>query len=613
VWFSVFCLLLLIAIVYFIGIQGLFSALIMLVCTLVALVATFSCYEYVAAEWISGWSGFVDYALAISFGGIFGLTLIVLRVAADMVIRRAGLLPAIVDRAGAVAIGIPVGLLVTGVVAITAQLMPWGPAFLGFQRIDPETGEENGIWLAPDAFTVEVAKYSSAGVFSGGREFEALHPDLLKEIGWSRTAPLGVRRYAPTGSLTVKAAGVEGVAYTKKKATGRNRTPDYDLVKPAPGYHWIGIRASLSSEALPEGQGARHTRYQVRLVGFDDSGKPFRTQYPVIGMVDHEPGQSGDWIIIDGAKVYEPQSSSELAWLFEVPLGFVPEFIEYKFGARAPITPQMLESDKDVTPDPEDIASALEKEREQELLRQSRESRRADRPRARLPERAGSTDDEGDDQPSRPSRPRRAVSSSTSEKRPSGDRVSGSRVQNDGDSHFGDDLPMVMTDYEESDTEFEGNGVLKLGHLTGFVEDQGVDSPDDPIDRFYVPANQQLFQLYVSTLHAKSLPGRALSQVVKTLQQYKVTDSSGNSYPAVGQFAIADVDGDRVIEVQYYPEYAETGVRSIRPFELIQNRHLEGDYEQAILFLVPSGVTIVEYSGGRTAEPLDKYNFVAPN
>jgi hypothetical protein len=112
-----------------------------------------------------------------------------------------------------------------------------------------------------------------------------------------------------------------------------------------------------------------------------------------------------------------------------------------------------------------------------------------------------------------------------------------------------------------------------------------------------VPQDQRLLHLSISKLQARSGMGKILSQVVGTIENYFVTDAGGNRYEVVGKYAIANVNGTDVMELQYFGG-AEGGAGRMRPFDRIKEANLKGEYGFVLLFLVKPGAHITGFSSG---------------
>ena len=154
------------------------------------------------------------------------------------------------------------------------------------------------------------------------------------------------------------------------------------------------------------------------------------------------------------------------------------------------------------------------------------------------------------------------------------------------------------------------DGELISGHVISTLETSGAG---EPLRRLQVPEGKALLRLDVVNLRAGSLLGRAKSFAVKTVRNYLVTDDSGTQYKICGQIAVADVGGQRIMEVQYFPEVIGS-LGGVRDFQRIKDRNLQGNYELYFLFVVDSGRRITRFSTAGEAGGVDisDLNLVAP-
>ena len=98
-WLSIIFLAAIVVVAMKVSAQGLFGAFIMLVLSICCLGVSFGLYEWLAATLIApNWKP--DYALPIALGVLFGIPLVILRILFDRLIRRACLLPNLVDKIG---------------------------------------------------------------------------------------------------------------------------------------------------------------------------------------------------------------------------------------------------------------------------------------------------------------------------------------------------------------------------------------------------------------------------------------------------------------------------------------------------------------------------------
>lgn len=611
--------------------HGFFSALIMTVLTLCCCAAAVGFHDYVAVNYLAEyWKP--DFAHPLALGLLFGIPLLLLRLAFDNLIKRSCLLPAWIDRIGAGICGLVTSLVVVGMMAVCVEMVPFGSeGFLGFSRVPAVTmtaamakdappvnpdARESELWLMPDRFALAAASLMSGGVFSDERAFYADYPDYVRAIGWTNSAPLGVSRSAKPKSISI--VSTEAVPNVFRETwgppAGKERGPStYEPIEPKGGHEFRVLRVALSGKARDERKSHVFTLRQFRLVGKDASGLP--VQYSPIAMqqqsatdpVNHHvkvlKGRSGDIPVVD-EPVGPRDTNDQVEVVFELPKGLVPSFLEYKLGSRAAVSftqsaprPSGGEAAPPPTPAPSGSTETNPAE--------------APAPSGRRPRGGGSNPT-----PSNPPTGNPAPSSgSAGETVPNsgrGGNVRGATALS-GQSGFSDALPLEMKDYRQlKDTQIE-RSTLKNGHLVGEVEKQGSGSAV-PVRKFEVPEDKRLLQLHTQKLQARSGLGRAMTFASSTVQSYTVTDALGNQYPVVGKYGIANVNGTRYVEVQYFPEQTQL-VGGFGKFDRIKDDDLKGDYQFVLLFLVDPGKQIVGFSTGGSAsraDDLTEENLVAP-
>jgi len=584
-WLSLFLILLIAAVTYFIAIQGLFSALIMCVFTVLCCAFAFGIHEYVALEYLIQWKP--DFAIPLSLVLSFAVPLIILRSAADALLRRSCLIASIFDRVGGAVFGFLSAMIIVGVLAVAMQALPFGESFLGFRRVDPSAEKftadsENELWLTPDRFAVGLALTMSNGIFSGQRAWQQDHPDFVQEVGWSQTAPREVRCFVPRSAVTFVSAIEERYVHAVKRGAAEdpNRPKDAASAEVAkPGRKFVAVRLKPGGDAQDTDGKQRFCPYQVRLVGQDSRGTV--QQYHPFAVMDSEGATKGRYVreISDpkGAKpaatgLYAPDREGNVNVLFDLPESFAqdvlkspkgrePIFVEYKMGARAEIrqaAPPPVEPPPDAGP--------------------------------------GDKTKSADAQPGAP-------------RNPTG-RTHGANVD---DAKFTNELPQLLTKYNTvGDAEIQ-NGVMHSGYINANLDDQG-PGPGQAVKQFQVPQGKALLRMDMVNVKAGSLLGKAKSFAVKTVENYIITTDGGGQYKICGQIAVANVGNERMIEVQYFPEAAGT-VGGVRPFERIKDSHMTGSgYELYFLFLIDSGRKVVTFktTGGAGGADLSDMNLVAP-
>ncbi len=576
-WLSLFLVALLLATTYILTIYGMIGAIIMCVLVLACASLAFGTYEWVAFSFLVGPLG--DLAPAVALMGLFVIPLIGLRLGFDALITRANLIPLLVDRAVGAVFALVAAYVMTGVVAVAISLLPLGGSFFGHQNVDPETGEANSLWLGPDRFTVSFVSMMSHGLFSGHGEWLDDHPDLLQEIAWAQSPDHNVRLVVPEDSVQLIKPDLREYIFEKTPGQGRGRNatpPSYKPIPPPSGEYWLELRLKLLQEGSGEDQMHRFSRRQVRLVGRERPGALAENLAPVAMSDDEDPKRA---VKIEDGKLYGPDSHGEVDLVFEVPDEFVPMYLVYKIGARVDLSDLELGGEGDDAANGNSSATASSSR-----VTDSRKSAR------NASSKTGSSTRTG-----------------------RGGRVSGARGT--GDAKFSDALPMEMTSYQSTSLD-QRNGALANGHIYGNRDDQGSSGPEPKLTKFEVDPAKRMFQLDVKILRAGSTLGKALSFAVTSLKSYRLTDEAGNVYPVVGQYAIADVNGVEVVEVEYFPDAVSVANRGgLRPFKRIKDRDLQARNSRVVyLFLVKPGAKLVKFSTGqgRRSTDLSKLNLAAP-
>ena len=198
-------------ITFFQGLQGLFSAFIMCVLTILCAALAFGNFETVYYGLLI--DTMPEYGQAVALVSIFMLSLLVLRTVTDNVIKGNMVIPVWADRAGGGALGLVTGLIIVGILQLGFELLPFDERFLGYNRFvavntdkrDKEVDEEelketvaaNVEWrrrdlmLNPDGFAARIASLLSSGALSGRTEFASVYPDFP---AWAQNTRCAVQR-----------------------------------------------------------------------------------------------------------------------------------------------------------------------------------------------------------------------------------------------------------------------------------------------------------------------------------------------------------------------------------------------------------------------------------
>ncbi len=347
--------------------QGVFSSAIMLIETIVALMVAFGYYEPVAGlatEYIP------EYAHGAALVLLFAVTLTVLRLLTDKFIPGNVQFPMPVDRAGGGLLGLLTGLLLIGTTLTGVQMLPIGPAPLGFQRVSFDPPGRRSIWLNPDGFAVSMAGLLSTGRF-GGEPLERAHPDFLGELATTNTGfQVESRRIVPPNSMAVKnywqVDAIDAVTQTQQGETWKR-----DFTKSAPddsSRKFMIVRVAIDGIAADKTDGTnepsfvRFTPAQFRLVGKAGDGAgamspvviasglsdifsekvgskldPFRAQRVVKWKADQRFGLGND-----NAAAIAKDGKYQIDVAFEVAPEFSPWFVQFKANGRAEMNPSQM-------------------------------------------------------------------------------------------------------------------------------------------------------------------------------------------------------------------------------------------------------------------------------
>ncbi len=566
-WLSLFLFFIMIAIMFFQKIHGMFSALIMAVICVLSATVALGAHEQLAQSVLTDVIG--DYAYPVSFVGIFGLAVLGLRVLLDMIVARNTLLPGYVDKPGSMVFGIVTGLITAGVMGIGIQMIPFGPTILGFQRFDEEDQPHHTLWLNPDAFTLRLCGYLSDYALSGDAQWTEVHPDFLTELHWLRNTISAGSRIS-VGPQSVNVVGdlkkIERLYEFKRSARSSGTDTFEEIDGPPSGKVWLIVGVKVGAGGADSDGRYRYSRTQVRLVGETKDGMTEQYTLKAVGPFETR-------YLLAASEPLWGNSSGLFDFVFEVPTDFAPRFVAFKRAGRAQ-TPSL----------PTEGLGGL----------------------VSITASASSSP---------------PASTASADAEPPGNQRRGSttpvRPLKKG-SYFGDNMPMEIRRY--AGTTFESKGsALTRGQLALLVDEQeeqqgrggrNQDPERTTLDSFDVPSGLYLLQLNVEALHASSVLGGALNIARRVLQQYRVIDTDGRDYWPVGLIAECDSGGAREMEIQYFPEEAEFQ-RALRSFTRIKYKELTGDYRFVLLFFVPEGVTLEKFDAGRKTVDISDLNLVA--
>lgn len=591
---NIFAILFVLGITFMHSLFGLFSGVINVMCAITAAAVAFGFFE-VVNDLLTKQGFHPSYTLPVSFVCLFFITHLVLRLAADNLIRGNVRLPRMMDVVGGAACGFVIAQITVGIAVLGLLMLPFGGRAMMFERYSrasdkkPPEGElirfqrnNVGWFLRPDDFTVGLMSMLSSGSLSGDQALARVYPDFSEWVFWSGNTVQAESATSPFRDDEGDGwgdAGIEVVRWWKQEgsipARYRWKLPtrlqplddprafqqlDYEADL---GNKLLGLRVVLKPGVVDrEADGEPYHRFRstmFRLVG-TEGGDPAQYVPQILGGVD--PGTDELRVAdMDNNFAIIGRGDVEVDLYFEVDQDFKPEFIEYRRYARAPVSRQPADSPPDV-----------------DLF---------------LPDRG------------------------------EGYQVTGASAfiaavveRGTGAS---DQLPFTMsrsglTSAASGDVgvEFDG-GKFKSGRFAGTREQLQGAGPGSVSD-IALPQGWQLFQLRFKARQALSLAGSVFDFVGSVTNQYRLRDDSGGEYPLSGYYAVVQRDGKEFIEFYLVGEVDAPAFRGALDFKNISNRELRApDTEIGLLFFVQPGVTLKELDsgGGRVDFPSDRFRIPA--
>ncbi len=177
--------ILLLAIVGFQVIQGLYSSVIMALLTTVSALVAFGFYEIIGENFLYATQG--AYADAATLMGLFVVTLMILRTLSDKFLPRNITVSQLVDRIVGGVVGLYTGMIIAGVFAISVMMLPLGPSILGWQQYDKSLMPADGLsQLYPVKFTLAVVDTLSGQSLGGDRTYSSNHDNMALELFCAR-------------------------------------------------------------------------------------------------------------------------------------------------------------------------------------------------------------------------------------------------------------------------------------------------------------------------------------------------------------------------------------------------------------------------------------------
>ncbi len=573
---QLFVLMFTLAVTFIQSIFGMFSGVIMCFCSVVSAAVALGFHEPLADFLSGGPLSGVDpsYVSPSCLILLFVLTLLLLRTAADNLIRGNVRVPLYMDWAGGGVLGFITAQVCIGTLAMGFLMLPFGGQAGMYKRYikseEPTdtrkaTFARSDLWLNPDGFTFWLVDQLSGGSLSGTTRISSVYPDFPEWVWFSGNtvqseslaAPSrdqgdgyrGIRVVASWEQKSPVEARYRTVAPTRERPAGQYVPDNYS---PASGHRLIGMRLKLDKSSGDRSDRSVKHRFRptmLRVVGVEDD-RPAHYVARVITNADERIG--GKARVADLDSNFCVGDEAELDVYFEVGEGFQPRFVEYRRYARAAVD-----------------AAALAK---------------ASGPPSGALASAGG----GGGETSSGGGPGEGSSGTASGVMRFIDAI----VQPSGDY---DKMPVMLDLAKVRNAGVEiADGRFVSGRVSGDFESLRQVGNSPGIEYFKIPEGKRICQIRYHPKKAHSLAGQVFNYVARTLNQYSAQDDTGDRHMLAGYYAIVKRDGRQVLEIFYEPNPTETGARGMLDFQFIQPSELtaDEDAELGLLFNVPYGRTV---------------------
>lgn len=594
--FSLIVALMVILVASFWTYQGFFSSAIMFFETLIAAMLAFAFYESLHSVWAESLGDGLGKPVALML--IFVVSLMVFRTLTDRYVTKDVELPVSVARGGGAICGFFSGMMLVGMALIAIQMLPIGSETFSFQRMsyDKDKGgpaKMAGLgFFSPDRFAYGlISMLSDASRFGTDEDHELrrTEPDLITQLYSRRAVPQWEARvFLDDKDIEAKAFWETQQIDVPKHTIGEKggMIREFQTISPKKSNDtFLVCTVVVKKSAAPENKNAIRFRLpQFRVIGFDHGNeKEMPSVYLAMGMSDiythKEIGpkpvadQQRERLVTFGpltnfildpenAAVIETENGYQFDVAFEVPREFKPWYVEFKSGARADLSTM----------------------------------KRMDQPPAWAAIAQGAGGMSG-----ATTKKDVVVASANAWDIPS------SVVQKTG---FTDLLPLEINANDQGLPRDIGQGDF-IGTATGvhFSYELPVDKPQDIyIHHFWVPEDKDMFIVTFDDPKKQSMWAASIQFANRVVGQTSITDASGGRHFAIGQYAIAKINGRWVYEIQYWPN-AEIPERALQDPKRVTRRVLDAagpaNSYFGFLFLVPKDVTeIKEFQSGK-GKPLE--------
>ncbi|MCP4707241.1 MAG: CvpA family protein [Planctomycetes bacterium] len=334
--------------------QGLFSTTIMAIWTLVAAMLAFNYYEILHEQLMKlGLVGYPSESAALL--GVFIISLLLLRLASDQLIKGNMKFTMLIDRIGSAGMSLIASLIMTGMIAIGFQMLPLPAKILGYDKypdisstnvdqnlsdINNKLGAEKSLFPYCDSLVYSVVKLASANSFAGSEPYSRFHPDLFQELYMNRlllNKESGSRIEAASNALKFQSARlVEGTVVDAQQTRNININSGDVLIEVV--VQILPGSTKKDSGANDMDSKIRFVMSNFRLIGYDlTEGQTGFVRYPL--GIFNSAQNIVDLTSFDQIQI-PARMLDDITLLFAWPGDLKanpPKFIEFKRWARAPL------------------------------------------------------------------------------------------------------------------------------------------------------------------------------------------------------------------------------------------------------------------------------------
>lgn len=265
---------LILAIAFFQVIQGLFSALIMTVLTILCAAVAFTFYEPLAELLYTRQAAYADAGALIA---LLVIPLLVLRIVFDKLVGANVVIGVWADRVGGGMLGLITGMILVGTLTIALQMLPFGESVLTFEPFDGALQRKQSLApFYPDRFTVGFMNVLSGGSLSGSRDLTKTHEDLLLEAHCARNTA------GMSGRVDALPDAMKGVRVFQPAQRLGEEIPDNPLLPSSVRTRDVIVRVEIDKSARDEADGNDSTpQWRLPATHFRMVSVSGRNYYPV--------------------------------------------------------------------------------------------------------------------------------------------------------------------------------------------------------------------------------------------------------------------------------------------------------------------------------------------